>query len=81
MAGNDFLATDMEEHKIRIFTQAEMAFYILVLIVRSIAVESDNKPIYADMTGGRDSVSDLPSVLNKIRIRINETKAVHLALM
>jgi fatty acid synthase subunit alpha len=80
MAGNDFLGTGMQEHKIRIFTQAEMVLYILVLVAKSIAVESKNKLIFADMTGGLDSVSDLLAVLKKNWSQINEPKAVHLAL-
>jgi fatty acid synthase subunit alpha len=74
MAGNDFLGTDMEEHKIRIFTQAEMVLYILVLVAKSIAVESKNKLIFADMTGGLDSVSDLLAVLKKIGARSTNPK-------
>jgi fatty acid synthase subunit alpha len=74
MAGNDFLGTGMEEHKIRIFTQAEMVLYILVLVAKSIAVESNNKLIFADMTGGLDSVSDLLAVLKKIGARSTNPK-------
>lgn len=80
MSSNDILAMGVEEHNVRTFTQAEMAFYILALMTKTMAVECDEQPIYADLTGGLDTVSDLNGVLNKIRANINESKALHLAL-
>ncbi|KAG9238180.1 3-oxoacyl-synthase [Amylocarpus encephaloides] len=81
MSGNDILAMGMEEHKVRTFSQAEMAFYILILMTKTIAIECDDQPVYADLTGGLDNVPDLPVLLNKIRLNINETKTIRRALM
>ncbi|RDL38707.1 uncharacterized protein BP5553_03047 [Venustampulla echinocandica] len=81
MVGNDILAMGIEERKVRTFSQAEMAFYILVLMTNTIAIECDDQPIYADLTGGLDEVSNLPELLNKVRADINEEKTIRRALV
>lgn len=81
MAGNNLLAMGMEEKKVRTFSQPEMAFYILTLMTKNMAVECEDQPIYADLTGGLDAVSDLPKLLNDIRTGINETKTIRQAIM
>jgi fatty acid synthase subunit alpha, fungi type len=80
MTGNDIVAAGIEKLGVRTFAQPEMAFYILVLMSKHIAVECDNGPIYADLTGGLNSISNLKPALTAIRHEINEAKSIHEAI-
>ena len=68
----------------RTFSQNEMAFNILGLMVPSIAHLCENEPVYAEMTGSTDSIPDLKDVTSRIRKDIMDKsdtrKALHLEM-
>ncbi|RDL30472.1 Fatty acid synthase alpha subunit [Venustampulla echinocandica] len=73
MADNNVVAAGIERLGVRTFSQSEMAYYILVLMSRPIALQSQLQPLYADLTGGLDSVKNLKSTLDTIRRNISDT--------
>ncbi|KAG9235156.1 3-oxoacyl-synthase [Amylocarpus encephaloides] len=80
MADNNILAAGMEELGVRTFSQAEMAFYVLALMSRPMAMQTELQPIYADLTGGLDAVKDLRGTLDKIRRDISDTSDIRRAI-
>lgn len=67
MNGNNIVAEEIERLGIRTFSQNEMAFNILGLMVSSITRLCEAKPVYADLTGSIESVPHLKAVTTRIR--------------
>ncbi|KAH8667331.1 3-oxoacyl-synthase [Tricladium varicosporioides] len=80
MADNNIVAAGIEELGVRTFSQSEMAFYILVLMGQSMALQSETQPLYADLTGGLDSIMNLKSTLDRVRRNVNDTSEVRRAI-
>ena len=84
MAGNNMVAEEIEKLGARTFSQNEMAFNILGLMVPSIAHLCENEPVYADLTGSIDCIPDLKDVTSLIRKDIMDKsdirKALHLEM-
>ena len=84
MGGNNIVAEEIERLGARTFSQNEMAFNILGLMVPSIAHLCENEPVYADLTGSIDSIPDLKDVTSLIRKDIMDKsdirKALHLEM-
>jgi fatty acid synthase subunit alpha len=80
MADNNIVAAGIEKLGVRTFSQAEMAFYVLVLMGRKIAIQSDLQPIYADLTGGLNAVPNLKAALDKVKREVSEVSNLRLAL-
>jgi len=60
---DNIVAEELEKLGVRTFSTQEMAFNILGLMHPSIAQLSQSEPIWADLNGGLQLVSDLNSVL------------------
>lgn len=80
MKDNDILAEGVEALGIRTFSQAEMAFHVLMLMSTPIAEFNETAPIYADLTGGLNQFDDLKWILAKMRSDINQTSAIRKAI-
>lgn len=84
MSGNNIVAEEIESLGARTFSQSEMAFNILGLMVPSIAHLCETEPVYADLTGSIDSIDDLKTVTTQIRKDIMDKsdirKALHLEM-
>ena len=80
MGGNNIVAEEIERLGARTFSQNEMAFNILGLMVPSIAHLCENEPVYADLTGSIDSIPDLKAVTTRIRKEIMDKSDIRKAL-
>ena len=80
MSDNNIAAEEIERLGVRTFSQNEMAFNILALMVPSIAHLCEAEPVYADLTGSVDSVPDLKAVMTRIRRDIMEQSDIRKAL-
>ena len=80
MSGNNIVAEEIERLGVRTFSQNEMAFNILGLMVPSIAHLCEAEPVYADLTGSIDSVHDLKAVTTRIRKDVMDKSDIRKAL-
>ncbi|KZF20965.1 3-oxoacyl-synthase [Xylona heveae TC161] len=67
MADNNILAEAVEAQGTMTFSTSEMALNILSLMTPSIVILAEDKPIYADLTGGLYVVENLRAVLKTAR--------------
>lgn len=73
MSDNNLLAADIErEGGARTFSREEMAFNILGLLHPRMVKISERAPLYADLNGGLDAVSNLSQLAATIRSRLSE---------
>ena len=72
MNTNDTIAEGIEKLGVRTFSQKEMAFNILALMTPAITELCETEPVYADLTGSLNSISELKSVTMELRNEINE---------
>ncbi len=72
MSENDSIAEEVEKLGVRTFSQEEMAFNILGLMMPAIKELCESEPIYADMTGSMLSIDDLEAVTSQLRKDISE---------
>ena len=70
MSGNNIVAGSIESLDVVTFSQSEMAFNILALMTPTIASLSEDGPIYADLNGGLQYISDLKKEMTSARQRI-----------
>ncbi|RAK71486.1 uncharacterized protein BO72DRAFT_503369 [Aspergillus fijiensis CBS 313.89] len=71
MADNNIVAADIEKHHgVQTFSTAEMAAYILVLMTRKLASQCNVQPLYADLTGGLNTIPNLRATLDQVRREI-----------
>ena len=80
MAANNIVAEELEKLGVRTFSTQEMAFNILGLMHPSIAQLSQSEPVWADLNGGLQLVSDLNTTLKNIRMSITETSQIRKAI-
>ena len=80
MSGNDRFAMGLEEQGIRTYTVAEMANRLLALMDPALATENEAEPLYADISGGMNSIPNLREALNKVRSDIDLQVEISTAL-
>lgn len=76
MADNNIVAAGIEKHGVQTFSTAEMAAYVLVLLTRKLANQCNIMPLYADLTGGLNSIPNLRVTLDKVRQEISDQSAL-----
>ena len=81
MSGNNIVAGPIESLNAVTFSQSEMAFNILALMTPTIASLSEDGPIYADLNGGLQFISDLKKELTSARLRIQDESQMRKALL
>lgn len=67
MHQNDSTAADVEKLGVRTFSRAEMSRNILALLSRPLVEFCQEEPLYADFSGGLDTVTDFTSKLSAIQ--------------
>lgn len=80
MSGNNIVAGSIESLDVVTFSQSEMAFNVLALITPTIASLSEDGPIYADLNGGLQFISDLKKELTFARQQILDESHMRKAL-
>ena len=70
---NNIIAEGVENHGVRTFSQAEMAFHILALMTPPITQLCEIEPVMADLTGALNSLPDLKHVTTTLRKEIIES--------
>ena len=80
MSGNNIVAESIEALNVVTFSQAEMAFNILALMTPTIASLCEDGPIYADLNGGLQFISDLKEKLTFARQQILDESQMQKAL-
>ncbi|KAB8226694.1 hypothetical protein BDV33DRAFT_227062 [Aspergillus novoparasiticus] len=82
MSANNIVAQGMEDSlDILTFSAPEMAFNILSLLSGDILEVADDEPIYADLSGGLQGVSDLKEKISAIRKKIVSESRIRQALV
>ncbi|TQB74965.1 3-oxoacyl-[acyl-carrier-protein] synthase [Monascus purpureus] len=81
MSGNNMVAEGVEKLGVRTFSQQEMAFNLLGLMVPAIANLCQLDPVWADLNGGLQFIPDLKALMSKLRKDIMETSDVRQAVM
>ncbi|KAJ6134373.1 hypothetical protein N7523_000695 [Penicillium sp. IBT 18751x] len=80
MADNNIVAAGIECHGVQTFSTAEMAAYILVLLTRKLASQCNIQPLYADLTGGLNTIPNLRATLDRVRRDIFDQSALRASL-
>ncbi|KJK60840.1 hypothetical protein P875_00042921 [Aspergillus parasiticus SU-1] len=80
MADNNIVAAGIERHGVQTFSTAEMGAYILVLMTRKLANQCNVQPLYADLTGGLNTIPNLRATLDKVRREIVDKSAMRTVL-
>lgn len=81
MSGNNIVAGSIESLDVVTFSQSEMAFNILALMTPKIASLCEDGPIYADLNGGLQFISDLKKELVSARQQILDKSKIRKALL
>ncbi|KAH8805472.1 hypothetical protein F5884DRAFT_860078 [Xylogone sp. PMI_703] len=81
MRDNDLVSHGIEKTGIRTFSQQEMAFNILGLMMPLVLSLTELEPIIADLSGGMNSVAGLKELVTAIRKEINETSTIRKAIV
>ncbi|KAJ2342854.1 fatty acid synthase alpha subunit Lsd1, partial [Coemansia sp. RSA 2673] len=76
MAGNNFVAPEIERHGVRTFSTREMAFSILGLASRPICRIAQRQPIWADLTSGIFRLKHIGKISSDVRQAIMERSSV-----
>jgi fatty acid synthase subunit alpha len=80
MAGNDTLSCALEAHNVTTFSQQEMAFNIMALLTQKISIVCEDNPLYADFSGGLQTIPDLKTKITAAREGLREQSAINKAL-
>ena len=81
MTSNNIVAGAIESLGVITFSQSEMAFNILALMTPTIASLCEDGPIYADLNGGLQFISDLKRELTSARQQILDKSKMRKALL
>ncbi|KAJ1969223.1 fatty acid synthase alpha subunit Lsd1, partial [Dispira parvispora] len=81
MAPNNIIAQGLEKMGMRTFSAQEMAFNILGLMHPTIAVLSQSEPVWADLNGGFQFVTNLQGITQKLRHDLQETAEIRRAIV
>ncbi|CCE64391.1 hypothetical protein TPHA_0H01860 [Tetrapisispora phaffii CBS 4417] len=80
MSANNIIAEGIEKMGVRTFSQKEMAFNLLGLIMPEIVELSQKSPVMADLNGGLQFLTDLKEFTAKLRADLTETSDVRKAV-
>lgn len=80
MSANNTTAVGIEDYGGRTFSVKEMAFTFLGLMSPAIVDICQDEPVFAHLNGGLQSISDLKSVIAKIRKNIEDTVEIRNAV-
>jgi fatty acid synthase subunit alpha len=80
MAGNDTVSCALESHNVTTFSQQEMAFNIMALLTQEISIICEDNPLYADFSGGLQTVPDLKKKITAARKELREQSTINKAL-
>lgn len=80
MSGNNIIAEGIEAYGVRTFSQQEMAFNLLGLMLPAIVDLCQSEPVFADLNGGFQFIPDLKNLMTKLRKDIKETSEIRQAV-
>jgi fatty acid synthase subunit alpha len=80
MSATNFVAEGIEKLGVRTFSAKEMAFNILGLMHPLLFNITQIEPIWADLNGGMDRLSDLAEITTKIRTDLNAQAGLRRAI-
>lgn len=80
MSGNNSVAEGIEEYGVRTFSQQEMAFNILGLMVPAVVALCQQEPVWADLNGGLQFLPNLKDLTSKLRADLGEKTEVRRAV-
>jgi 3-oxoacyl-ACP reductase-like protein/enoyl reductase-like protein/malonyl CoA-acyl carrier protein transacylase/acyl dehydratase len=80
MSANNMVAEGIEQLGVRTFSTVEMSFNILGLMHPSIVELCQNEPVWADLNGGLQFITNLNEVSANLRKEIRETAEIRKAI-
>ena len=80
MSGNNIVAEGLERYGVRTFSQQEMAFNLLGLMSPSIVDLCQVEPVFADLNGGFQFITNAKDLMTDIRKEIMERSEVRKAV-
>ncbi|TAQ84674.1 hypothetical protein B7494_g7012 [Chlorociboria aeruginascens] len=81
MSGNDIVAQSIESKGVMTFSQKEMAFNLLTLLTEPFVEICENEPVWADLNGSLDQLSDLNTLISKARSNLNVKSQIKRAIL
>lgn len=81
MSSNNIIAESIESLGAMTFSQSEMAFNILALMTPSVVSMCEDGPVYADLSGALQSITDLKEKMVSARKEILDTSMTRKALI
>lgn len=80
MSGNNLVAEGVENFGVRTFSQQEMAFNLLGLMSPTIVDLCQNEPVFADLNGGLQFITNLNETMTSQRKNLMETSDIRKAV-
>lgn len=80
MSGNNVVAEGVEAFGVRTFSQQEMAFNLLGLMSPTVVDVCQNEPVWADLNGGLQFISNLNDTMTNLRKEIMEKSEIRRAV-
>ncbi|BAO42067.1 fatty acid synthase subunit alpha [Kluyveromyces marxianus DMKU3-1042] len=80
MSANNIIAEGIEKMGVRTFSQKEMAFNLLGLLIPEVVSLCQKSPVMADLNGGLQFLNDLKEFTGKLRSELMETSEVRKAV-
>ncbi|KAK3939839.1 fatty acid synthase subunit alpha [Diplogelasinospora grovesii] len=80
MSGNNIVAEAVESFGVRTFSQQEMAFNLLGLMAPTIVDLCQNEPVFADLNGGLQFLTNLNELMTSQRKTLMETSEIRKAV-
>ncbi|KXX77518.1 Fatty acid synthase subunit alpha [Madurella mycetomatis] len=80
MSGNNIVAEAVESFGVRTFSQQEMAFNLLGLMSPTIVDICQNEPVFADLNGGLQFITNLNETMTRERKSLTETSEIRRAV-
>ncbi|OMJ21424.1 Fatty acid synthase subunit alpha [Smittium culicis] len=81
MNANNIVAEGIEKLGVRTFSAQEMAFNILGLLHPTISRMAQNHPVWADLNGGLQYITELQEFTAKLREQVRETSEIQRAIV
>lgn len=80
MSANNIIAEGIEKAGVRTFSQKEMAFNLLGLLIPEVVGLCQKSPVMADLNGGLQYLTDLKNFTAKLRSELTETSEIRKAV-
>lgn len=80
MNANNIIAEGIEKMGVRTFSQKEMAFNLLGLLIPEVVNLCQRSPVMADLNGGLQFLTDLKEFTGKLRGELTETSEIRKAV-